>query len=615
MRLILCLLLIALCSARPLFSPYMGIGHLKNTEHSPKSKNSVMHTVDGKYLKLDYESELHDGVMNLDKAMDVEAVECKDEFITVVLSSYNKDLWDSVRVIAGGREWGCKDKKEKGKEGKEAILRKVLSVTFVDAQTLVLHTEEATYAHAFKTLNVDFSTNLFNSKDAVPSATKPQKNMKERGWFDNFFTSAWNEVTTIAGDVTSAVESAWKTVEDLAEGDYSGSFDPSAHFGFANTTSFHNTAITCSNCSLTAQLSVNFQISLENYTLNSMLLALQGSANAFIEGQLTATETTWSDSGSVSIGTFPVATIPLDIGIPIVLSITVPVTAGFAASVDVAATMSAHVALSGTFEFGIEFDNATGEFEYVNSHSWTHSGNFDSVDSASVDADVSVYIMPTFVVEVDKLGGPYVALKPYAEISAGATANDTQSPCSNNTFHAAFNWGLLISLGANIDFYVIQKTYGPSTLYSMKLPIESGCVSLSSSGPSFTSGLPAPSDVWYADSVTPSCGNFTTLQMATQIVEVSGNTTYSMFTYYGLVNGDMYCTAQALYALEMAGTNAFSAVPQTNGNGYAIGYAWCDQGAPTTFVVHAASGKYSDNFDTISLVTDDNCISTQMTRT
>jgi hypothetical protein len=58
------------------------------------------------------------------------------------VSEYDQNLWKAVKVLAGGREWGCVNEQNKP----SVILRNVVGLEVIDQHTLVLDTIEANYA-------------------------------------------------------------------------------------------------------------------------------------------------------------------------------------------------------------------------------------------------------------------------------------------------------------------------------------------------------------------------------------------------------------------------------------------------------------------------------------
>jgi hypothetical protein len=79
---------------------------------------------------------------------------------------------------------------------------------------------------------------MFKPSKPIPHAVV-ENTKQTRGWFSNFWTKIWNEVKTIAADVTTVVTDVWKVIDVLATGSYEGNYNHTlAQFSFSNSTSF-----------------------------------------------------------------------------------------------------------------------------------------------------------------------------------------------------------------------------------------------------------------------------------------------------------------------------------------------------------------------------------------
>lgn len=184
------------------------------------------------------------------------------------------------------------------------------------------------------------------------------------------------------------------------------------------------------------------------------------------------------------------------------------------------------------------YDGVSNKISYISNHSWSHSGNFYP-PTASIKLSGQVWLLPEVVLDIDGLGGPSLGVKPFLEVAmdltnanecAAGSATDVLAPWSvastaqaapatpaatraatampsrgqlrasgalqggvsgagdsiDIPFFAAVNWGLQVSLSAELQVAALGKVYWSHqfpawTLLSVKKPVMSGCWKLGTS--------------------------------------------------------------------------------------------------------------------------------------
>jgi len=249
--------------------------------------------------------------------------------------------------------------------------------------------------------------------------------------------------------------------------------------------------------------------------------------------------------------------------------------------------------------------------------------------SAKVSADLEVYVLPTVIVNVDYIGGPYLGTKFMLESSA--MIDNANKDCSSHIIYS-LNWGLFITIGAMIDINlagvnIFKSNWDPYTLYSIKKPITSGCVSFGKidepvvevpaieAAPSAVSlklTNPYPGSTYFGTVGSSNRPDCVSGELSLQYVGQLSNSSYIFVgSYHVVVPQGTRCVVQTMYYATERADKSFIFNPVYNSDGSTVLFEECDTSIKIQAIPHTAS--FSNNLVTLTINTP-NCPSTILTR-
>ena len=234
--------------------------------------------------------------------------------------------------------------------------------------------------------------------------------------------------------------------------------------------------VTCDNCYATADLQIDFEMHINDWSLNE--LKITGTADSEFNIEADASFSYQGQRANkvraafiqMTPFTFWVASVPFYV------NSTVPVDVGYDLAVNAEGNVGVKANAKGHVTYGIHYVN--NRLNFISDHDFDHSGGLTSL-SLKMSLALQIYILPTLVVQIDHIGGPNAGLKPFLEFQADY---DSSSMCgSYGGFQATTNWGLQASVGAHIDIEVGGRSLlGPKTwsksIFSIKKPLLTACL-------------------------------------------------------------------------------------------------------------------------------------------
>lgn len=452
--------------------------------------------------------------------------------------------------------------------------------------------------------------------------------------FGGFFSDVWDDIKSVATTVYDTAKAVVKVISVLVTGSYSYgpkdldsvsmayNVDASGHQAKGNLE--FDEHVQCTNCFFNFDADVWFELDISDYSLSRSYLIATGDLHLGVSGELRFEAEaiySWTDL----MGTIPVPSLTIDLGLVVLhIDTTIPVNAGYNATVTAESTLLANVSVSGSAMLGFNYTSDYG-FEYVNSHSLSHVG---TIPGLSQEASLTTYlwVMPTVVMNVDCLGGPSVSFRAFAE---GNADYSSPSPCKppasgmNGGFSTSLNMGLQISATAILELkidgkvYLGPKTYGPFSVYNLKKPVLSGCISFETEevgatdgGFSVQLGPPLVGEVWAGYQVTPNplppaCTggrrNVAGFDMGMHFQLVSSQPSYGEYDFFSS-STDMYmpttgarCMSMALFQyVEDAGDDDGQFTPDTSSLWFS-----CDDSTQTMHILPFPAFMSKD-YNTIS---------------
>lgn len=223
--------------------------------------------------------------------------------------------------------------------------------------------------------------------------------------------------------------------------------------------------------------SLNFVFEVGSYHVKNCTFWADGDLDLSVEAQLSAQEEVSFDN-TTHLMTVDVPDIHFSIGpIPFHINTTIPVDAELKldASLKVVSTMSSRA--KGTARFGVQYPyvHSDGSTEnkprQLSQWSVSHDGSFPSLSGAiEVQLGATLYLLPTFIINIDGIGGPQIGVKTYLEsIADFSTTNGCQADYaapglpaplvekteeSSGGWHVVLNWGLQATASLFLDIKV-----------------------------------------------------------------------------------------------------------------------------------------------------------------
>jgi hypothetical protein len=437
-------------------------------------------------------------------------MQCSDREVTLTTDdpAATKTLVKLLKVgslLAAGRNWGCTDANGKN----QVVLRRVaVAAGAVGPTSIKLATQPAHLKEFFHHASVRFHTTRLPAKDfqhivpdpaATPPKPKPEplisgterdSDRGRRGWF-SWCKKTWAEVKEIAKIVTATVKTVYKVTSALKSGkpynisDYQPVYaqnwnyatDKNGHWEPGETGNLQiDASMTCNHCFFTIDAGVQFELDISAGNLDRMEVLVSGEAIGRIgfSGEISAT---YSNSGEKQVTTIKGGPWALAIaGIPIVITSSMVVSAGYELDVSADATLTYTGQASGSIGFGVAYDRNTNALSGISHHNLDYSGEPPSFP-LNVHGSVNVYLRSVLVLEIDLIGGPTVGLKPYIEFTADYGDND----CPGSALMLSSAVGMQATVGAQVDIgykdvHLYQKNWTSRAVYSHKWGVAAGCL-------------------------------------------------------------------------------------------------------------------------------------------
>lgn len=370
-----------------------------------------------------------------------------------------------------------------GGKVERSLLRRVLAVRRRGAQ-ITFKTMPLTLGQVFRKANITFTSSALPSAHLPPSASSAVKsNSRSTRNIGSWLSSTWGSVERLGHDVEHAVGTVVHDALELVGGNLNvdqqftrslidWNFDAST--SRAQGVYKFDASIACTNCYAKFDAGLHFGLGINNYELRTMDISAFGQAKV---GMGSNAALTGEAHFSVDVGTFSVPRITFVVAdIPFTIKFTVPVAMGFDAQASIKSLSNQDMYGAGELRFGVRYDRSND----ANLHPYTtHSLSFTGVTYKGVSgkASATAWVRPIILMDVNFLGGPQFALRPYAE----ALLDDSNGKCSRGAISTTINAGVQGVLGATLDLTVaghnvIKKSMTPVTVLSQMYPISSGCL-------------------------------------------------------------------------------------------------------------------------------------------
>jgi len=459
-------------------------------------------------------------ILKLDIEPEVFGVTCNEKLIAVEVKPGQTSLLNRMRnvtLIAGGRVWGCENV-----EGKPvSILVRVINIVNVsqEARTIVFNTTKATYTEFFKHAHVNFNAASFPANHFLTQAhppgtstTRRQGHLSLRRGFFSWIADRCADVAKAALVIVATVVNVFvnnPTVREILKGHdvhvqctgsdchiTGWSFQPEP-FTIRGSGAYDSedsapadANVTCSNCSAEADVNLIYDLHINHLELQGLTVAVSGRTELNVNAQAS-----FRGNGDYNtetlINTIHMAPVEFAVfGIPVIIDLSVPIKAGYSASVEVEGDVAVQASAFGHLEYGVKYSKRDG-WGFINQFEHGYSGGLNH-GTMDMKLSVQVYLIPIVVMRIEHVGGPTLSVKPWVELMVDAEMTTQQkmkksdAKCPNgNTIKGAINWGIQCGLGAKIDIglfgpldHMIVHDFGHTIFLNIKKPIASGCLAL-----------------------------------------------------------------------------------------------------------------------------------------
>jgi len=491
----------------------------------------------------------------------------------------------------------------------------------------------------FENAKIKFTTNAFPNdhvQDVTihPDVSAENEDLLEKRSISSFFQGVWSSVKKLGITVADIVKAATIGVKILVGQPYSASKEwtfPLYGWNYnkdskqaASAINFGN-GVTCTNCFASLDFVVDFQLDIANRKLNHLKLEGFGDAKLNI-GSDFSIDYPVKKSNSFGLGRIDFKPIVFSIaGIPMIINISIPIEGGYNFQARIVGNFASTIKVEGKLGCGFEYSPQTGS-QWLTIRSFEKSGTIESM-SAKVSADLVVYILPTVIVNVDYIGGPYLGSKFMLESSA--MIDLTNKDCASHIVYS-LNWGLFVTIGALIDINlagvnIFTSKWDPYTLYSIKKPITSGCVSFGRNDDPNVPLLddkpaavnlkltnPYPGSTFHGSVGSANRQDCVYGELSLQYVGELTNSSYVFVgSYHIMVPQGARCVVQTMYYATERADKSFIFNPVYNSDGTEVLFEECDSKIAIQAIPHV--GTFSDDLVTLTINTP-NCPSSVLKR-
>lgn len=394
------------------------------------------------------------------------------------------------------------------------------SSTHLVLEVQPVHIREV-YRHAHVTLNTNIlpSTNLYTStkgsvehpmlfteaRDPNPLQDCPFYAPQALCNAASVVANAATAVVHVATDVAHAAVAVYHVATALATGSLSesgsmdvidvyiaDSGDSSSSYYSGAPTYFIRPAIQVGGLTITAnatfEVVLQYHFLITDYTIENITAILTASLEAAIDGEFDENQASTYQK-SFLLGTVKFDPITLDLVVPVIISPSIPITAGASVMVKDSVSGGAAASMQAFLTTGVIY--TPGLFQPI--HNLDFNKQFTHHFSESVTVGLNVWIMPTLVLDTDYFGGPFFGLKVTAQLllnectDADNPSSSSLSASSSSTAEGvalSINVNLLVAgtLGAKLAFHHFglnwSKTFGPAAILNLNVPLYQNTIQL-----------------------------------------------------------------------------------------------------------------------------------------
>lgn len=471
------------------------------------------------------------GVYSLDAHAAVVGVTCfSGGIMTVNFDSMQARNAAAAQISAGdfvigGREWKCNNHPTSTRTAGSVLVihRRITRLSSpIFKADLTLHTEPAKLTELFEYVDTAFSVSAFppdhisqhvlHGSHAIQSFHKSTasnvfeatvSNLSENNsagcWFclsaiADAAKWAWGGVVGLGNAVKNSIERIPTLLKVLVTGDYdykqsftlgriSWNFDGDTKQALNSSIPLSEN-ISCSNCFVNMDASLNFALKIQDWSLDFVSLWAEGQATVSIASESTLSISSATNKTMV-LGLIKLDPVCFTVGaIPFCIDTTIPVSSQIQVSAGASISNSVNITGNGKFKYGVLFQPGTNNdgLHWINENGMLYSGAPAKI-AAEAYFSVIISILPTIVFSIDHVGGPNVGLKLYTEFAA--VYKTTNSVCSADKkgpgLQVQLNAGLQVSVGAHLELValghtLVNHTWDPVGVLSLKFPIFSKCL-------------------------------------------------------------------------------------------------------------------------------------------
>merc|ERR1712176_1002995 len=173
---------------------------------------------------------------------------------------------------------------------------------------------------------------------------------------------------------------------------------------------FGSEYIKCTTCTADADLKVNLEMQLKDYSLTMLEVAVEGNANMDMNAEfsLSGSKTAeWEQVVTIING--PSISFPV-FGIPFTISMLIPVSVGYTVVMEANTVVEVNAKGKGHVKYGFGKYSADEPIHFIKENSFSFNGGLANA-AAEIDVAAEFFIMPSIEVTLAHIGGPSCGLK------------------------------------------------------------------------------------------------------------------------------------------------------------------------------------------------------------
>ena len=504
----------------PELSPSAGLRSGRTLHH-----NFTFRETETLKTELSFSAKLHENAFHLDATSEqphgiahaslVDSIHCHDGLVDMRVKSHEdalkvaRSLQPGV-LLSGGRHWGCKHDSS-GLVGSlqhrvvsQAQLRELSRGSYL----VQVQIELIGLGSFFESAMVRFSTTRhppplsarhgasYNTKTSTTVAARHRtvrrralaedgRGLVPNGWFGDFFHAIWNGIKWLGNHVQAVVKTVAKVVTFLVTGTLkaekgfssniiSWNYDNVTHDAKGDVALSKDGKVQCKGCYANIGVGIHANLDIEQYEVKRVEQYVEGDID-FALGVHMDCDSSAQASEDLLLDTLSLPTITFYVGpVPITIDLSMPVHAGFTTSLQT----SGKLGLSSGAHFHGKWGSVyTPQEGLTLLHEVENNVYANLLQMPNGKAEATVYLQPVIVMNIEYIGGPNFALKPFVEFGA---VLDQMSACQGKLM-ASSNWGVQATIGAHIDIHIASKqiyehNFPAMSIFSMKKKIATGCL-------------------------------------------------------------------------------------------------------------------------------------------